>query len=181
MTASYRIYSQDAFLTVGISSLLDSILSMNISFKDKKLNILLISNISLLNIAHFCHGLDPKKTYFVIGSAAAWDMINGTGIMKLEGFIDISKSLNELKYELYFMLKGGREFNTYPIQAEKVTLSPCERFVLRYISSGMPAASIAKRLGLSVKTISSQKRSMMKKLNVSSNQQLLIKARMANY
>ncbi|WNN54798.1 helix-turn-helix transcriptional regulator (plasmid) [Hafnia alvei] len=181
MTASYRIYSQDAFLTVGISSLLDSILSMNISFKDKKLNILLISNISLLNIAQFCHSLDHKKTYFVIGSAAAWDMINGTGIMKLEGFIDISKSLNELKHELYFMLKGGREFNTYPIQTEKIILSPCERFVLRYISSGMPAASIAKRLGLSVKTISSQKRSMMKKLNVSSNQQLLIKARMANY
>lgn len=181
MKASYRIYSQDAFLSIGISSLLDSILSMNILFKEKKLNILLISNISLLNIAHFCHDLDPKKTYFVIGSATAWDMINGTGIMKLEGFIDISKSLNELKYELYFMLKGGREFNPYHIQTEKIILSPSERFVLRYIASGMPAASIAKRLGLSVKTISSQKRSMMKKLNVSSNQQLLIKSRMANY
>lgn len=181
MTASYRIYSQDVFLTVGISSLLDSILSMNISFKDKKLNILLISNISLLNIAHFCHSLDPKKTYFVIGSAAAWDMINGTGIMKLEGFIDISKPLNELEHELYFMLSRDQRINTYPMQTEKIILSPCERFVLRYISSGMPAASIAKRLGLSVKTISSQKRSMMKKLNVSSNQQLLIKSRMANY
>lgn len=181
MTASYRIYSQDAFLTVGISSLLDSILSMNISFKDKKLNILLISNISLLNIAHFCHGLDLKKTYFVIGSATAWDMINGTGIMKLEGFIDISKSLNELEHELYFMLKGGRAINVHPIQTEKIILSPREHFVLRYISSGMSASLIAKRLGLSVKTISSQKRSMMKKLNVSSNQQLLIKARMANY
>lgn len=181
MKASYQIYSQDAFLTIGISSLLNSILSMDISFKDKKLNILLISNTSLLNMAHFCHGLDPEKPYFFIGSVAAWRMLNGTGILKLEGFIDISKSLNELKYELYFMLQGGRVFNAYPIQKEKIILSPCERFVLRYIASGMPAALIAKRLGLSVKTISSQKRSMMKKLCVSSNQQLVIKAQMANY
>jgi len=181
MTASYRIYSQDVFLTVGISSLLDSILSMNTLFESKKFHILLISNLSLLSLAQFCQNLDPEKTYFVIGSAAAWSLLNGTGALKLKGFIDISKSVSEIKYELYFMLKGIKVPNSTPINTEKTVLSPCECLVLKYISSGMTAASIARRLGLSVKTISSQKRSVMKKLCVSSNQQLLIKARIAKY
>ena len=158
MTTSYRIYSQDAFLTVGVSSLLNAILSMNVAFEDNQLNILLISNISLLNIAHFCHNLDSEKTYFVIGSAAAWGMLNGTGILKLAGFIDFSKSFNELKHELFLMLKGGRAVNAYSIKTERIFLSPCEHFVLRYISSGIPTASIAKRLGLSIKTVSSHKK-----------------------
>ncbi|KAF1366718.1 helix-turn-helix transcriptional regulator [Yokenella regensburgei] len=181
MNTSYQIYSQDAFLTVGISSLLDSILSMNILFESKKFHILLVSNIFLLNLTQLCKKLDANERYFIIGCMAAWRLLNGSGALILKGFIDISKSVIEIKHDLHFMLKGIKTPNSTSIKAEKTALSPCERLVLKYISSGMTAASIARRLGLSVKTISSQKRNVMKKLCVSNNQQLLIKAQIANY
>ncbi|WP_282808341.1 helix-turn-helix transcriptional regulator [Hafnia alvei] len=184
MKTNYQFYSHDAFLTIGVSSLLDYILSMDISLEPRKLDILLVSNISLLNIDAFCRGLDTKKSYFVIGSSDAWHMLNGLKGLRLEGFIDISKPLNEIKIDLFFMLKGSKSTNATnicPVQTDETILSYREKFVLNCIASGISTSSIAKRLGLSVKTVSSQKRSMMKKLHVYSNQQLIVKARMSNY
>ncbi|WP_340569127.1 LuxR C-terminal-related transcriptional regulator [Stenotrophomonas sp. G106K1] len=76
-------------------------------------------------------------------------------------------------------LKGHADSAAEEQRAEIIRtakLSPCEKAVLRHYLSGMSVTAIAALLQRSKKTISSQKVSMMRKLGVSSNQELVLVA-----
>ena len=76
-------------------------------------------------------------------------------------------------------LKGGAATaggNQRPVIVGTSALSACEQQVLRLYLSGMNVTAIATRLQRSKKTISAQKISAMKKLGVSSNQELVLLA-----
>ncbi|TBM25847.1 helix-turn-helix transcriptional regulator [Hafnia paralvei] len=170
-----QIYSENIFLSLGISSLLDKISKTEPGLKSKDYHFLLLSNLSLLNIAQFCHDLDPKKSYVVIGNTAAGAMLSGTGLV-IEKFINTSMPINDIEYELLMLLKGIRTHEFVPIPTKWAILTTRERIVLKYITLGMTPSLIARMVGLNIKTISSQKRSIMRKFRVSSNQQLLVKS-----
>lgn len=58
-------------------------------------------------------------------------------------------------------------------------LSGSEKEIVHLLSYGMRPKDIANETGLSIKTISAHKRSAMRKLNVRTNMELLVKYRLA--
>lgn len=61
----------------------------------------------------------------------------------------------------------------------KIMLSDSEKEIIHLLSSGMRPKDIANATGLSIKTISAHKRSAMRKLNVRTNMELLVKYSLA--
>ncbi|MDR6366998.1 LuxR C-terminal-related transcriptional regulator [Enterobacter sp. SORGH_AS_0287] len=62
---------------------------------------------------------------------------------------------------------------------KKIMLSGNEKEIVHMLSDGMRPKEIANKTGLSIKTISAHKRSAMRKLNVRTNMELLVKYRLA--
>ncbi|MFM1348935.1 LuxR C-terminal-related transcriptional regulator [Yersinia proxima] len=175
MNESCQIFSEDIFLSTGISLLLDKMFKTSPEFKRKKYHFILLSSVSLFNLAQLYHRLDPQKAYIVIGNTAACAMLNGTGLV-IAKFINISMSVSDIEYELHMLLKSFITNEVSPTPTKLAILTLRERIVLKYITMGINPFVMARMLGMSIKAISTHKRSIMKKLGVSSNQQLLVKS-----
>ena len=80
---------------------------------------------------------------------------------------------NARYYPASFQSEGRSDEREVFIQQRINSLSPREFEVLRYFVEGDSIAHIAERLNRSAKTVSLQKNSAMRKLNVESNQELI--------
>jgi len=178
MRENCQVYSDDIFLSTAASSLLNEIYTKNSELISKQCNILIINNSSLLNLPNIFEKLNKRKRYVVISSLFINSLLRGVEQLKLEKFIDIDISVDSIKYQLLMYLKGITVDTSVLTSTDKVILSHREIFVLKYLSMGMTPSFIARLSGVSVKTISSQKRSIMKKLCISNNQQLFIKSKL---
>jgi two-component system capsular synthesis response regulator RcsB len=81
--------------------------------------------------------------------------------------------VNARYYPASFQSDGRSDEREVFIQQRINSLSPREFEVLRYFVEGDSIAHIAERLNRSAKTVSLQKNSAMRKLNVESNQELI--------
>ncbi|MGN5536656.1 response regulator [Alcaligenes sp. Lyrl_28] len=76
-------------------------------------------------------------------------------------------------YPSNFKQDTQKDLLSSSVQERKKSLSPREFEVLRLFSMGNSISAIAKQLNRSIKTISAQKASAMRKLNVHNNQDLI--------
>lgn len=81
--------------------------------------------------------------------------------------------LNATYYSLSLQKNGINHKNAVFLGERVSSLSPREFEVLRHFSKGESITQVAARLRRSVKTVSLQKNSAMRKLNVESNQELI--------
>lgn len=179
MIENNEIFSDDVFISIAISSLLNEICLKNNELNNKKINVLVISKASLLSLPNIYRNLSKRKRYAIISSQFIFTILNETSNqLKVDCFIDIDDTVENIKHQLLMYSKGISSNKLLTNTTEQRLLSYREMFVLRYISIGMTPSFIARLSGVSVKTISSQKRNIMKKLCVSNNQQLFIKSQL---
>lgn len=96
---------------------------------------------------------------------------------RLHGIISKSASLNDLKNQLVTLLSETHRVNDNMLNHWHVSqgrmLSPTERMILRYMSSGYSIPEIAAQLERNIKTIRAHKFNAMIKLGVNSDVGLL--------
>ncbi|MDY1037126.1 DNA-binding transcriptional activator BglJ [Lelliottia sp. CFBP8978] len=96
---------------------------------------------------------------------------------RLHGVISKSVSLPELRQQLALLLGETTRVNDSTFnhcnRSQSRMLSPTERAILRYMSSGLSIPEIAARLDRNIKTIRAHKYNAMVKLGVSSDVGLL--------
>lgn len=99
-------------------------------------------------------------------------------IFKQDPLSEVQSALRAVRgniryYPASFQSDGRSDEREVFIQQRINSLSPREFEVLRYFVAGDPITHIAARLNRSAKTVSLQKNSAMRKLNVESNQELI--------
>lgn len=177
MKKKYHTVCEDLFLDTGVSSILDKIDSLtddNI-FNKGIYSFLLFSDQHLFGLVEFFKKINPERTYIVIAPHTIWPLLKSIEILRFVKFIDISLSVSSIEYELQIFLKESKNQVTELTHPKLPRLTVKERIILERILTGFNLTIISKENGVSVKTISTQKRNIMKKLHVRSNQQLYIK------
>jgi len=180
MRKNCQIYSNDIFLFSSISVLLEEIFTIHAELREQRCHILIINKSSLLDLPKIYGLLDKRKSYIVISSPIILNILCVGGLLKLNKFINIAAPLLNIKQALIQSLQENYQRHSFLEQAEEICLSRRERIIFAYLSKGKSPTLIARITGLSVKTISAQKRSIMKKLSVTTDQQFLIKSQMMN-
>lgn len=99
-------------------------------------------------------------------------------VYKQDPLDEMRKALNAIKmnrtyYPPSFSIDSHKVKKTSLLNDKINTLSPREFEVLRYFVSGESIVSISERLNRSAKTISLQKNSAMRKLDIDNNQELI--------
>ncbi len=99
-------------------------------------------------------------------------------VLKQDPLSEVQSALRALRvnaryYPPSFQSHGRNDEREIFLQQRINSLSPREFEVLRYFVAGESVAHIAERLNRSAKTVSLQKNSAMRKLNVESNQELI--------
>ncbi|MFZ1872282.1 MAG: response regulator transcription factor [Chania sp.] len=99
-------------------------------------------------------------------------------VFKQDPLSEVQSALRALRadtryYPPSFQSTGRRDEREVFLQQRINSLSPREFEVLRYFVEGESIGHIAERLNRSAKTVSLQKNSAMRKLNVESNQELI--------
>lgn len=180
MRKNCQIYSNDIFLFSSISVLLEEIFTIHAELREQRCHILIINKSSLLDLPKIYGLLDKSKSYIVISSPIILNILCVGELLKLNKFINITAPLLNIKQTLIQSLQENHQRHSFLEQTKEICLSRRERVVFAYLSKGKSPTLIAKITGLSVKTISAQKRSIMKKLSVTTDQQFLIKSQMMN-
>jgi len=176
MKINQHIYGSNFFLRAGVVALLEKIFTDNSELECKNYYFLLFSDLSLTDIPYCCRYIDKSKSYIVVGDLKLKPLLYGINHLKIDGFVSISLPLAAMHSELFRLIKNKEARRTPFARRLSAHLTFSERNILRYISKGLTPASIATWTGVSVKTVSTHKRNIMRKLNVSTNQQLYIKA-----
>lgn len=180
MRKNCQIYSNDIFLFSSISTLLEEIFTTYAERREQHCHILIINKSSLLDLPKIYRLLDKMKSYIVISSPIILNILCVGDLLKLNKFINIAAPVINIKQALIQSLQDSHQRHSFLKQAEEICLSRRERVVFTYLSKGRSPTLIARMTGLSVKTISAQKRSIMKKMSVTTDQQFLIKSQLMN-
>lgn len=176
----FNIYSPDAYLSLGVNALLQMAFSTAPHINTEKLHFILISGMTLINASKFCYSLNRGNKYVVISDPKIIPLLEIPNGIEVERFIDIRLPIMKMLDEIGSVIRREKK-KEYVTRCFIFPLSKRERVVIDYIHRGMSPTLIAKLTKLSIKTVSSQKRSIMKKLQVSSNQQLYIKVALLRY
>lgn len=98
----------------------------------------------------------------------------------IEGFLTKDCSLHEIQLAVDTISRGGRFYSqrildimTNQEAALSVELTPREEQIVRMISKGIPSSEIAERLNLSIHTINSHRKNILKKLGFKSPTELI--------
>lgn len=172
MTLSVRLLGEDGYAYFGIANLLKE-MADTLPWKiPPLLTIVVVSRMALPEVMRYCQQLDPEHDYIVIGGGQARTVFAGNTTLKVAAFIDIGLPLPQLRHALYHAL-------TSELKVADVQMPPVftwrEQAVLNFLNRGMNTVQISLVLGLSAKTTSNYKRSVMKKLRVPNNQFLYCK------
>lgn len=182
MNNLYKIYGDDYFLKLGFKTLLKKANSTTINkFESHShhriLNFYLVPNASSLTNVRWNYDIDLKALNIVICPMYVWEILKGTNVNNIEMFIDISMIPTQIEHAISQILSMQKENKNTLTPSGRIMLTSREKLVLKYLSKGMRGSEIASMFNLSSKTISSQKRSLMKKLYISNNFQLFMKSR----
>jgi len=172
MTNFIKVLSQDAFAELGITAILRGIMRKTYNPSHSPITIVVFSRMTLSATMKYYQRLDPEGAYIVIGNAQAHVLLAGNTTLKIIAFIDISLPVFQMRDALL------QAFLT-PFVPTKIKVKPLftlrEREVLNYLIRGKNTVQTAFQMGLSPKTVSSYKRSVMIKLQVPNNQALYCK------
>ncbi|MEG2734338.1 MAG: LuxR C-terminal-related transcriptional regulator [Hafnia sp.] len=164
-----RLRGINGFACLGVATLLNEMAGALPPDCPPSLSIVVLSRTALSEVMQYCQRLDPEYDYIVVGDEQSRTLLAGNTTLKVMAVIDIGLPVPHLRYALYQALTSARAEVEVKI-APVFTLR--ERAVLNYLKRGMNTVQIAFLMGLNAKTISTYKRSAMKKLRVPNNQAL---------
>ena len=176
-----NIYGVDSFFKHGIESILADI-QLRMPFEQKQvipqIDIWIISQKCLTDVLPFVNRPAPRVPSIVFCSERCQRLLQGTPIdwtVCLFGLdISIARFKKELPQKIAILLLTGR-FDIH--RNPQLHLSTMEIETVRHLSMGYSPHRVAQLTHKSVKTISTHKRNSMKRLGVSSNQELMMKVK----
>ncbi|HGM5490412.1 TPA: helix-turn-helix transcriptional regulator [Serratia fonticola] len=176
-----NIYGIDSFFKLGVERALADI-SLSISVEQQQampqFDIWIISQKCLTDVLPFVNRPAPRIPSIVFCSERCQRLLQGTPIdwtVCLFGLdIPIARFKQELPKKLAMLLLTGR-FDIY--RNPQLHLSNMEIETVRHLSMGYSPHRVAQLTHKSVKTVSTHKRNSMKRLGVSSNQELMMKVK----
>lgn len=172
ITSSVRLQGPNNFACIGIATLLSEISTTLPKSFPTSLMIIVLTRMALWEITKYCQQLDPTGDYIILGDTQVRELLSGNRSLKVVEFIDVGLPLPHLRYTLQKVLSSPK---LKLRKAEPLTFTPREQVVLKYLIRGMNSVQTARLIGISEKTISTYKRSVMNKLQVSSNPTLYCK------
>jgi two-component system, NarL family, response regulator NreC len=163
-------------LMTAATQLNPDLIVIDISDKDKEL----IPQIRLLKESQSCH-------FLVISNSQTKDSIQQLLSMGIKGILTKNCSEEEIISGLRAVSQGNRFFCNNILDlvvespdeeenCEPTTLTPREFEVLELITKGMSTALIAETLHVSIHTINSHRKNILKKLNLKSPAELIVYA-----
>lgn len=174
-------HSVDSFFKYGIESVLADI-SLEIPSEQRlvipQVDIWVISQKSLTDVLPFVNRADPKIPSIVFCSERCQRLLQDSPVDWTICLFDLDITIDQLKKELpkkisTLLLMG--KFDISP--TTKLCLSSMERETVRHLSMGYSPHRVAQLTHKSVKTVSTHKRNSMRRLGVSSNQELMMKVK----
>ena len=128
-----------------------------------------------------------ESSFLVISNSQTKDSIQQLLAMGIKGILTKNCSEEEIVSGLRAVAQGNRFFCNNILElvvespdsnenCEPTTLTPREFEVLELITKGMTTASIAEKLHVSVHTINSHRKNILKKLNLKSPAELIVYA-----
>lgn len=171
----YSIVSNDSYAEIAVSAMLNKILLNKVNGEFNHINILIITDCPLYDVYQIYRNLAQEKSYILISSAPIFNILSQ---ICAYAFVDIRMSLECMANKLFYLMKNHESFLSYysSIKVDSINiLYKNERLVLKYILQGKGVTSTARITGIGLKMVSAKKMRIMKKLNVSSIQQLYIK------
>lgn len=176
-----NIYGIDSFFKCGIESVLNDI-PLNMPVRNglliPKIDIWIISQKSLTDVLPFVKRPTPTIPSMVFCSERCQRLLLGNPNDRNLCLFDLDTSIVRLKQELPKILEmlslTGRFDCNKGLQNE---LSRMEKETMRHLSMGFTPHRVAQLTHKSVKTISTHKRNSMKRLGVTSSQELMMKVK----
>ena len=161
-----RLHGLNSFACLGMANLLNEMAGALPNYFSPSLSIVVLSRMALLDVMQYCQRLDPAYNYIVVGDEQSHMLLAGNTVLKVMAFIDIGLPLARLRYALYKALTSEQ----VEVDVKIVPVFTLREYaVLNYIKRGMNTVQIAFLMGLNAKTISTHKRSAMKKMRVPNN------------
>ena len=145
---------------------------------------IMIPKLSGIQVARTILSELPATRILAISSENDIKTIHQVHRLNLSGFVDKNEATVEILVEAiqtiqqhrrYFspsMLQAVRQLKTDPLAFQKI-LSRREQEILTYIGGGLSDLEIGQRLGLSVTSIQSHRRNLLKKLDLHSTPELI--------
>ncbi|MGM0513132.1 MAG: helix-turn-helix transcriptional regulator [Pseudomonadota bacterium] len=168
-----RIHSDSAFAKIALQTMTEEM--DFIPHHDMPIDIYCFSNRNIINSDIININITPSSRYIIISHRHVLNCFysNNENINHL--FIDILMKAEAIKIELKrFLHILSRQTSDF---RPAFTLTEKELSVVKDIAKGLPIPLIAKMKKISVKTISTHKRSAMRKMNARTTQIMLVKYR----
>lgn len=163
----------DNYLCRGLATLLNDMAS--VLPPPSPLTVVVLPRMGLLDMVNYCAQLRTEKDYIVIGPSQAQALLSCSSMLKIHAFIDITLPLPQLFHSLHQALTTPC---TRTDANAAVRITRREHIVMNFLIKGKGVVKIASLTGHSFKTISAQKRSLMRKLHVTREQELLCKLKL---
>lgn len=166
-----RIHSDSAFAKIALQTMIEEM--DFIPHHDMPIDIYCFSNRNIINNDIININITPSSRYIIISHRHVLNCFysNDENINHL--FIDILMKAEAIKIELKrFLHILSRQTSDF---RPAFTLTEKELSVVKDIAKGLPIPLIAKMKKISVKTISTHKRSAMRKMNARTTQIMLVK------
>lgn len=179
-----QCYGSNYLFALGISSIFKKAAS-HIGALNNSLSSLTIWNfteklITLNGIAPLMGKISLGEPCIIFGSQHYRRIFSNIPDVKCLYFIDASVSLQDAELLIYAGMVNYCLTGRFYKYIEKDPLSEVQKSILREIINGVPQREIAKKKNLNVKSVSACKRAAMRKLNVRTNMELLIKSKIMN-
>ncbi|MEB7884621.1 helix-turn-helix transcriptional regulator [Serratia fonticola] len=166
-----RVHSDNTYAKIALQSIIDEI--NFIPNHDTPIDIYCFSNRNIVNSDIVNINITPTSRYIIIGHSHILNCFLGSDENINQLLLDIAMKADEIKVELMHFLYV---LSRHPSQFKPAfTLTEKELSVVKHIAKGLPVPLIAKMKKISVKTISTHKRSAMRKMNARTTQIMLVK------
>lgn len=178
-----NIFGQDAFFVRGVHSIINKLIrsvAVNVSGSIYIPDIWVFSDSTMADVLPFVRQLRSDASYIIFGNERCCRLFDNVPNVNVLCFIEVDASVIEtekvLREHLEPLLVSRGKKNVPAISIENPVLSASEIKVIRLFSLGLSLGRIAELYDLSIKTISAHKRMAMRRLDVKSDQELILKS-----
>lgn len=166
-----KIHSDNEFAKIALQNMIDEI---DLTPRhDSTIDIYCFSHRNIINSDIINISITPSSRYIIIGHEHVLNYFSSNDGEINHLLIDIFMNVDEIKIELMQFLRRLSR-SSYQFRPA-FTLTEKELSIIKHIAKGLPIPEIAKIKKISIKTISTHKRSAMRKMNARTTQIMLVK------
>lgn len=166
-----KIHSANIFAKIALQQLIDEIdFTLDV---DSPIDIYYFGHKNIIDRDITNINVTPTSRYIIIGHRHVLNCFSSNNGDINHLLVDILMSAEEIKIELTKCLRTLSRSSFYFRPAFELTAK--ELSIVKHIAKGLPISLIARMKNISIKTISTHKRSAMRKMDARTTQMMLVK------